>query len=133
MLAAYITGWRVPSELLTRKWREHVDLLNGWLRLEPGETKSGQGRMFPFVPILRELVERQIESALAIERETGREVPWSFHKQGQRIVSFYRAWHSACASAGGRRTDPSRLPPDSLSQPYPCGYSKTDRNDPGRA
>jgi hypothetical protein len=58
MLVAYITGWRVPSVLLTRKWREHVDLRNGWLRLELGETKTGQGRMFLLVSVLRELVER---------------------------------------------------------------------------
>ncbi len=25
MLTAYITGWRVPSELLTRKWRKHIE------------------------------------------------------------------------------------------------------------
>jgi integrase len=37
---AYVTGWRVASEIVTRQWR-HVDLDAGWLRLEPGETKSG--------------------------------------------------------------------------------------------
>jgi integrase len=44
---AYITGWRTKSELLTRQWR-HVDFANGWLRLEPGESKNGQARNFPF-------------------------------------------------------------------------------------
>ena len=42
---AYITGWRVSSELLTRKW-QHVDLENGWLRLDPGESKNTEGRCF---------------------------------------------------------------------------------------
>ena len=36
------TGWRVKSEILTRLWI-HVDLRSGWLRLEPGETKNGEG------------------------------------------------------------------------------------------
>ncbi len=36
---AYITGWRVISELMTRQWR-HVDFKSGWLRLEPGEAKK---------------------------------------------------------------------------------------------
>lgn len=37
---AYITGWRIRSELLTRQWR-HVDFSDrGWLRLEPGEAKD---------------------------------------------------------------------------------------------
>ena len=37
---AYITGWRIKSEILTRQ-KHHVDLNAGWLRLEPGEGKSG--------------------------------------------------------------------------------------------
>jgi hypothetical protein len=35
---AYLTGWRVKSELLRRQ-RHHVDLAAGWLRLEPGERR----------------------------------------------------------------------------------------------
>jgi hypothetical protein len=34
------------SEILTRQ-RHHVDLSAGWLRIEPGETKSGEGRNLP--------------------------------------------------------------------------------------
>src|SRR5487761_1430205 len=58
--AAYITGWRVQSELLTRRW-QHVDLEGGWLRLEPGETKNEDGRMFPLIPELREILAAQKE------------------------------------------------------------------------
>ncbi len=43
---AYLTGWRVKSELLTRQWA-HVDFQSGWLRLEPGETKNAEGRPRP--------------------------------------------------------------------------------------
>jgi integrase len=53
---AYITGWRVRSELLTRQWR-HVDFAIGWLRLDPGESKNGEGREFPFTPELRGILE----------------------------------------------------------------------------
>jgi hypothetical protein len=42
---AYITGWRVRSEILTRTWA-HVGFQGGWLRLEPGEAKNREGRMF---------------------------------------------------------------------------------------
>jgi integrase len=41
---AYITGWRTKSEILTRQWR-HVDFDAGWLGLDPGETKNGEGRV----------------------------------------------------------------------------------------
>jgi integrase len=53
---AYITGWRTKSELLTRQWR-HVDIVNGWLRLDPGEGKTKQPREFPCTPDLRALLE----------------------------------------------------------------------------
>src|SRR5208337_3450708 len=47
----YITGWRITSDILTRQKR-HVDLEAGWLRLDPGESKNGEGRMFPLTPEL---------------------------------------------------------------------------------
>jgi len=62
---AYITGWRVRSEILTRKW-EHVDFKGGWLRLEPGETKNAEARSFAFTPELRSVLERQRALASAI-------------------------------------------------------------------
>lgn len=46
---AYITGWRVADEILTRQWK-HVDLKAGFLRLEPGKTKNDEGRMFCLTP-----------------------------------------------------------------------------------
>ncbi len=36
---AYITGWRISSEILTCQ-KHHVDMEAGWLRLEPGETRN---------------------------------------------------------------------------------------------
>jgi integrase len=63
---AYLTGWRVKSELLTRQWA-HVDFQSGWLRLEPGETKNAEGRQFPLTPALRAVLERQRARTLAVE------------------------------------------------------------------
>jgi integrase len=74
---AYVTGWRTKSELLTRQWR-HVDFANGWLRLEPGESKNGEGREFPFTAELRAILEAQRERVREIERESGRIIPWVF-------------------------------------------------------
>jgi integrase len=94
---AYLTGWRVKSELLTRH-RHHVDLAAGWLRLEPGETKNKKGRMFP--PRLRAVLEAQLAHTRAVETATGTVVPWLFHRQGKPIKSFRRAWRTACQTAG---------------------------------
>jgi integrase len=96
---AYITGWRVPSEVLTRQ-RHHVDLDAGWLRLEPGETKNRDGRNFPLTPELREVIERQIEQTRAFELATGQIVPWLFHRNGKPIKDFRGAWTVACKAAG---------------------------------
>ena len=41
---AYHSGWRIESEIFSLRWRQ-VDLVNGTVRLEPGETKSGKGRL----------------------------------------------------------------------------------------
>jgi integrase len=73
---AYITGWRVTSEILTRQW-QHVDLTGGWLRLEPGETKNRKGRNFPFTRWLRRLLTTQRERTTALEAARGR-IPWCF-------------------------------------------------------
>jgi integrase len=96
---AYLTGWRVKSELLTRQWA-HVDFRNGWLRLEPGETKNDEGRMFPLTPMLRAVLERQRERTEAFQRSTGEIYPAVFHREGRPIKSFRRAWLTACRRAG---------------------------------
>jgi len=41
-ITAYVTGWRVHDEILTRQ-KHHLDLNTGWLRLDPGETKTTRG------------------------------------------------------------------------------------------
>ena len=97
--AAYITGWRVRSELLTRQ-KTHVDLVNGWLRLEPGEGKTGEGRQFPLTPELRAVLEQQLARTREMEMATGQVTPCVFHRNGEPIKSYRRAWRSACKKAG---------------------------------
>lgn len=96
---AYITGWRIDSEILTRQ-RHHLDLKAGWLRLDPGETKNNEGRSFPFTPRLREILEQQIARTEALQKETGRIIPWLFHRNGAPIKNFRRSWLTACKKAG---------------------------------
>ena len=43
------TGWRIASEVLTRR-AKHLDLASGWLRLDSGETKNGEGKGIPADP-----------------------------------------------------------------------------------
>src|SRR5208282_4547640 len=64
---AYVTGWRITSEILTRQ-KHHVNLEAGWLRLEPGETKNGEGRNFPLTPDLVEVLKEQLEQTRGLEQ-----------------------------------------------------------------
>jgi integrase len=81
-----------------------VDLTNGWLRLEPGETKNGDGRNFPLTEELREVLESHITKTRELELRTGTIIPWLFHRSGEPIRNFRRAWVTACtrASVPGR-------------------------------
>ncbi len=103
---AYITGWRIRSEILTRQ-KHHVDLESGNLRLEPVETVSGEGRNFPLTPELREILVRQLERTKKQERETDRLVPWLFHRDGKPIKDFRKAWAEACERGGVAGKTPS--------------------------
>ena len=102
--AAY-TGWRVPSEVLPLTW-DRVDFTAGVVRLEPGTTKTGEGRTFPFaaLPPLRALLERQRAATTAVERATCQLIPWVFHRDGARICDYYAAWHNACKRAATVKT-----------------------------
>ncbi len=96
---AYITGWRVPSKVLTRRW-QHVYLEGGWLRLEPGESKNYEGRMFPMTPELTGILARQLEGTRQLEKATERIIPWVFHRDSTPIKDYYDAWDKACRLAG---------------------------------
>jgi integrase len=106
-LVAYITGWRVKSEILSRQW-QHVEFRAGWLRLDPGETKNRKGRNFPLTPELRQVLESQRARTQALEQSTGRIIPWVFHRDGKPIIDFRGSWKNACKKAGL----PGRIPHD---------------------
>jgi integrase len=92
---AYITGWRIPSEVVKLQWRQ-VDFSGGVIRLDPGTTKNREGRVFPMTTELRTLLEAQ--RAGSPRRPSI--VPWVFHRGGDPIVSLLKAWKAACVDAG---------------------------------
>ncbi len=106
---AYLTGWRVRSEILALEWRQ-IDFDSGMVRLEPGTTKNKEGRVFPFsvVPDLADVLARQWELTKALQVERGVIIPRVFHRNGHPIKDFRRAWAKACRSAGV----PDRIPHD---------------------
>lgn len=96
---SYLTGWR-RGEVLSRQWK-HVDFKNGWIRLEPGQTKNKQGRMFPLTAELRAVLEAQRARVGEIEKQIGAIISHVFVRpDGAPIRGLRKAWASACKRAG---------------------------------
>jgi integrase len=114
---AYITGWRVPSEVLPLQWRS-VDLKGGEIRLDAGSTKNGEGRVFPMTDDLRALLEARRRLTKQLERQRRCVIPWVFFRmvairrggptEPRPIRTFTKAWAGACLAAGC----PGRIPHD---------------------
>jgi integrase len=98
---AYITGWRVPKELLPLTWAR-VDFKAGTLRLDPGKTKNRKegGRVFPMTPELRRCLEAQRAATDEVQKRNGAIIPFVFHRDGQPIRCLDKTWHTACQEAG---------------------------------
>ena len=96
---AYITGWRIDSEVLSLEWRQ-VDFGAGEVRLDPGKTKNGEGRTFPMTRDLREVLEQQKAITENLQRQFKVVCPRVFHRSGRPIKSFRVAFRTACTGAG---------------------------------
>jgi integrase len=113
---AYITGWRIDSEILPLEWRQ-VDFVASEVRLDPHTTKNDDGRVFPMTDDLRALLEAQQVAREALQR-AGHLVPWVFFRlvgKGRRgpkvpraITAFTTTWKNATIAAGC----PGRIPHD---------------------
>ena len=114
---AYITGWRIASEVLPLEWRQ-VDFDGGEVRLDAGTTKNGEGRVFPMTDDLRALLEAQHAEHTGAEA-AGPDLPVGVLPDGgasgaaarssrKRITAFNKAWKAACIAAGC----PGRIPHD---------------------
>ena len=96
---AYLTGWRVQSEVLPLQWR-NVDMKAGVVTLDPGSTKNGEGRTVYLTAALRTLLEGQ-ETARDALKGKGTITPYVFtRRSGKPVKDFYKAWETACTAAG---------------------------------
>jgi integrase len=92
----YKVGWRL-SEIGKLTWKR-VDLENGIVRLEVGETKNDEARTVYLDDELKEIFERLWEQRKANEKL----MPWVFlNRDGtDRVKRFDKAWKKACKDAG---------------------------------
>lgn len=91
---AYYIGWR-RGELSSLTW-DQVDWESKTVRIDPPtdakRTKAEDQRVIPFggTPI-----EEVLAEAWAV-----RKGPFVFHRNGERIFTFYKVWKRACKKAG---------------------------------
>jgi integrase len=112
---AYLTGWRMASEILPLEWRQ-IDVAAGEIRLDPETTKNREGRTFPMTDDLRRMLEEQHEERKQLQK-AGHVVPWVFWrmvangrrgpKAPQAIASLTKAWKAGIAACC-----PGRIPHD---------------------
>lgn len=102
---AFLTGWRT-MEVLTLRWQQ-IDFEAGTIRLEPGTTKTGAGRVFPFsdYPELREVIERRKAQREQVQKAAHLIIPWLFffHDRSR----FHRAGDPLFRAGDDKRRRPS--------------------------
>jgi integrase len=103
---AYLTGWRIKSEILPLEWRQ-VDWSGRVVGLDPGTTKNREGRTYPFTAELESLLIEQDGERERLQK-AGQIVPRVFHRDGEPIRDFRKARDTATTAAGC----PGRIPHD---------------------
>jgi len=88
---AYHSGWR-KSEILGLTW-DNVDIKEGIVTLNPGETKNEEGRTL----YLNEELQKEMQTLLS-KRHLG--CPYVFHRDGEPVKDFRGSWDSACIKVG---------------------------------
>ena len=99
----WLYGWR-RSEVMSLQLSQ-IDLEAGTLRLEPGSTKNGEGRVVYMTPELKTFVSAQIGRVKILSRRLGRVLPHLFVQlhgcyTGQPVQDFRKAWSQACERVG---------------------------------
>lgn len=92
-VVAYHVGCRV-GELMKLKW-DQVDFAAAQIWLERGQTKSKIARVLPIYGDMRDVLMQAFE-------KTNAQFPKCdlvFHRDGEKIVDFRKAWAKACATA----------------------------------
>lgn len=87
----YLTGWR-KGEILGLKW-DQIDLREGTVRLEPGETKNNEGRTI--------YLESELWGMLKdLHKMCRKDCLLVFHRNGKMIGDSRKSWDNACSTIG---------------------------------
>jgi integrase len=95
---AYFTGWR-KGEIISLKWTD-VDRDAGAIRLRPEAAKTGRGRTVVLEGDLAALIARRWQARLLEKDGNVRVTALMFHRDGEPVGDFRKAWATACQAAG---------------------------------
>jgi len=98
---AYYTGWR-KKEILSLKWNQ-IDLNARTVRLDPGTTKSKEGRLVILDGELLEAIQGQWERRKVAEipgQSPTLLCPYVFHRKGKPMIEIRDVWQQSCVAAG---------------------------------
>ena len=91
------SGWR-KNAILNLTWR-NVEVGSdgpGFIHMPQELSKNKRPVSFPIVGPMQAIIERRKSQA----EVAGVMVPWIFHRHGQQVKSFYRAWRAAQLACG---------------------------------
>lgn len=94
----YLTGWR-KGEIISLKWT-NVDREVGAIRLRAEAAKTGRGRTVMLEGDLAELIDRRWEARLFEKDGHVQVAALVFHREGEPVGDFRKAWATACQAAG---------------------------------
>jgi integrase len=117
----YITGWRIPSEVLRLQWR-HVDFEARVIRLDPHTTKNDEGRTFPFTDALEQLLEAQKGDHDRLKAE-GVICPWVFNRTNKKVKGRHALGRPASLESWHHRRSEHAAAQSRLRFGLPCVWS----------
>jgi integrase len=74
---AHSYGWRMQSEVLALGLSQ-IDLSDGTMRINPGGSKTGEGRIVYLPSEVKRMLEEQIERVRTLSRTLGKVIPYLF-------------------------------------------------------
>ncbi len=95
---AYLTGWRTGKIISLQ--RTEVDRDAGAIRLQPEAAKTGRGRTVMLDGELAELIDRRWQIRPFEQDRNVRVAALMFHRDGEPVGDFRKAWATACQAAG---------------------------------
>ena len=113
----YNSGWR-SKEAMTLEWRD-VDVAGGMIRLRRENSKNKKPRLLPIKGELQDIIERRAQARLLTCK-------FVFHRNGQPIRSFRKAFQTAAEEIGQPNLTPHDMRRSAIRNFRKAGLSQVE-------